>query len=116
VVTRTKLTYEDYETFPDDGNRYEIIDGEVFVSPSPLEPHQWAVGELHFTLQSHVRERNLGRVYIAPFEVVFGPHDVLQPDILSIAREHPPFLPADDTSYCRVSLFLDAGRLLAARV
>jgi len=47
VATKTKLTYEDYETFPDDGNRYEIIDGEVYVSPPPFIPHQWQVESLH---------------------------------------------------------------------
>jgi Uma2 family endonuclease len=87
VATRTKLTYEDYETFPDDGNRYEIVDGEVFVSPSPFEPHQIAVGEIYAAILFHIRKRKLGRVYTAPFEIVLGPHDVFQPDVLYIARE-----------------------------
>lgn len=39
VATKTKLTYEDYETFPEDGNRYEIMDGEVFVTASPSTAH-----------------------------------------------------------------------------
>jgi Uma2 family endonuclease len=87
VATRTKLTYEDYEAFPDDGNRYEIIDGEVFVSPSPFEPHQIAVGEIYAAILFHIRKRKLGRVYTAPFEIVLGPYDVFQPDVLYIARE-----------------------------
>lgn len=87
MATKTKLTYEDYETFPDDGNRYEIIDGEVFVSPSPFEPHQIAVGEITTALNIHMRARRLGRVYAAPFEIVLDPHTVFQPDVLYIARE-----------------------------
>jgi len=87
VATKTKLTYADYETFPDDGNRYEIIDGEVVVSPSPFEPHQIAVGEVYVAILLHIRERKLGRVYTAPFEIVLGPHDVFQPDVLYISRE-----------------------------
>ncbi len=87
MVTRTKLTYEDYEAFPDDGNRYEIIDGEVYVTAAPFEAHQWAVGEVQAILREHVRARGLGRVYPAPFSIVLGPHDVYEPDVLYIARE-----------------------------
>lgn len=38
-----RLTYEDYCHLPDHGRRYEIIDGELFVTPSPFRPHQQAV-------------------------------------------------------------------------
>ncbi len=87
MATKTKLTYEDYETFPDDGNRYEIIDGEVFVTAAPVEAHQWAVREVQSILRGHVRAHNLGRVYPAPFAIILGPHDVYEPDVLSISRE-----------------------------
>ena len=40
---RVKLTYEDYLGFPDDGKRHELIDGEHYVSPSPIDRHQWAL-------------------------------------------------------------------------
>jgi len=86
VATKTKLTYEDYETFPDDGNRYEIIDGEVSVSPPPITPHQWASGELTWFLGSYVRARGLGHIFYAPFAVRLGPHDVLEPDVLFISE------------------------------
>ncbi len=87
MATRTKLTYADYEAFPDDGNRYELIDGEESMSPSPFEPHQIAIGEIITALNIHMRERKLGRVYAAPFEIVLGPHDVFQPDVLYISRQ-----------------------------
>ena len=87
MATNTKLTFADYEAFPDDGNRYEIIDGEGYVSPSPNEAHQIAVGEIFTALQLHMRAHRLGRVYTAPFEIVLGPHDVFQPDVLYIARD-----------------------------
>jgi Uma2 family endonuclease len=87
VATRTKLTYEDYEAFPDDGNRYEIIDGEVYVTAAPVEAHQWAVGEVQAVLREHVRAHQLGRVYPAPFAIMLGPHDVYEPDVLYISRE-----------------------------
>ncbi|MDQ2784290.1 MAG: Uma2 family endonuclease [Chloroflexota bacterium] len=86
MATKTKLTYADYETFPDDGNRYEIIDGEVSVSPPPITPHQWASGELTWFLGSHVRARGLGHLFYAPFAVRLSPHDVLEPDVLFISE------------------------------
>lgn len=60
MATTTKLTYDDLARFPDDGNRYEIIDGEVHVSPAPLDPHQATLGNLFLALATHVRERRLG--------------------------------------------------------
>ncbi len=87
MATRTKLTYQDYETFPDDGNRYEIIDGEVFVSPPPITAHQWASAELTWLLGSHIRQHGLGRLFYAPFAVMLGPHDVFEPDIVFISHE-----------------------------
>jgi Uma2 family endonuclease len=87
MATRTKLTYEDYETFPDDGNRYEIIDGEVFVSPPPITAHQWASAELTWLLGSHIRQHGLGRLFYAPFAMMLSPHDVFEPDIVFISED-----------------------------
>jgi len=87
VATRTKLTYEDYETFPDDSNRYEIIDGEVVGSPPPITAHQWASAELTWLLGSHIRQRGLGRLFYAPFAVMLSPHDIFEPDIVYISDD-----------------------------
>lgn len=87
MAIKTKYTYEDYENFPDDGNRYEIIDGEVYVTAAPFEAHQWAVGEVQAILRDHVRKHHLGRVYPAPLAIFLGPNDVYEPDVLYIARD-----------------------------
>jgi Uma2 family endonuclease len=92
VATRTKLTYEDYEAFPDDGNRYEIIDGEVYMSPPPITAHQWASAELTWFLSSHIRQHGLGRLFYAPFAVMLSPHDVLEPDIIFISEDRMSLL------------------------
>ncbi len=55
----TKLTYEDYLTFPNDGRRHELVDGQHFVPPSPNTRHQRIVGRLFFELQSHLGKRQL---------------------------------------------------------
>jgi len=71
---------------PDDGKRYELIDGEVFVSPSPSEKHQRASGQLFLSMGGHVVRYDLGRVYYAPFDVVFGEKTALQPDLLFVSK------------------------------
>ncbi len=86
VATKTKLTYEDYETFPDDGNRYEIIDGEVSVTAAPSGPHQRAVTRLARYLDAHAEEKDLGEVYASPYAVIFSPSDVFEPDVVFISR------------------------------
>lgn len=72
---------------PDDGNRYEVIDGELFVTPPPGWAHQDVIGELFFTLSSHVRMHNLGKLLMAPFGVVLDQEGGVQPDLVCIARE-----------------------------
>ena len=70
---RTKLTYEDYVHFPDDGNRHEIIDGEHYMSPSPTTAHQDASRHIQFQLYRDIEERGLGRVYNAPMDLQLSP-------------------------------------------
>jgi Uma2 family endonuclease len=56
----TRLTYEDYCLLPNDGKRYEIIDGELFVTPSPRRPHQKIVTNLIIYLGEFVKRLGLG--------------------------------------------------------
>ena len=85
---RVRYRAADLWTMPDDGNLYEIIDGELYVSPTPAEPHQRAQMNLAGFLWQHVRARKLGRVYVAPFAVVLGPDTALDPDLIYLKAEH----------------------------
>jgi len=85
-VVQPTLTYPELRLMPDDGKRYELIDGEVFVSPSPSEKHQRASGRLFLSMGGHVVRHDLGRVYYAPFDVVFGEKTALQPDLLFVSK------------------------------
>ena len=49
-----KLTYDDFLLFPDDGQRHELIDGEHYVTPSPIPRHQRISGNLHWLLRSYL--------------------------------------------------------------
>ena len=86
MPVETRLTYEDYCLLPNDGKRYEIIDGELFVTPSPFRPHQHVVTNLTYYLVGFVKKAGLGTVYAAPFDVVFSQHSVVEPDILYVSK------------------------------
>jgi len=86
VKRSIKFTYEDYLHFPED-KRYEIIDGEVHMVPSPVPYHQMVLGNLYLRLCEIVEEKGIGEVYFAPLDVVFSDIDVVQPDIMFISKE-----------------------------
>ena len=82
-----KLTYDDYLLFPDDGKRHELIDGEHYVTPSPNTKHQRVSSNLHFLIRLWLEEHPSGRVFYAPFDVVFSNFDVVEPDLLYLSNE-----------------------------
>ncbi len=87
-----RLTYDDYCLLPDDGKRYEIIDGELFVTPSPRRSHQKVVTRLTSYLNEFAERTGCGEVYVARFDVVFSLFDVVEPDILYVSKEHASVL------------------------
>lgn len=80
-------TYEDFLKTPDDGQRYELIDGEIFVSPSPILLHQMAVAELFALLRAFVTERGLGKVILSPMDVRLDEDIVVQPDLCFVGKD-----------------------------
>ncbi len=86
VAPSLRFTYEDYLLLPED-RRYEILDGDLFMTPAPTPYHQLVSRNLEFLLHRHVREHALGEVLYAPCDVVLSKTDVLQPDILFVAAD-----------------------------
>jgi Uma2 family endonuclease len=82
-----KFTYDDLVLWPDDGKRHELIDGDHYVTPSPMLRHQDVAGQLYFHITAFLRDHPLGRVYIAPTDVVLSPKNVVVPDLLFVTRE-----------------------------
>jgi Uma2 family endonuclease len=80
------FTYDDLADTPDDGNRYEIINGELLVSPSPSAKHQRVLNRLNIRMSAFVDVHQLGEVFIAPLDVIVSPYNVVQPDLFFIAR------------------------------
>ncbi len=84
--SNVRFNYHDYLQLPED-KRYEILDGELCVVPAPNTRHQRSFRELFNALVSHTRERKLGEVLSAPYDVVLSDENVLQPDILFVCKE-----------------------------
>lgn len=82
-----KLTSDDLLLFPDDGRRHELVDGEHCVTPSPDRRHQAILVNLLGMIWGYLQHRPVGRVFGAPFDVVFSEFDVVQPDLVYICRE-----------------------------
>ncbi len=83
-----KWTYEDYRRLPDDGWRYEIIEGELYMSPAPEPIHQEYGGEMFAALRDFGKKHNAGKAYMAPIDVIlFDLATPVQPDVLFICKE-----------------------------
>jgi len=81
----TEWTVEMVRAIPEDSNRYEVIDGELFVTPAPSVAHQRAVLELALLVAPYVRAHRIGEALIAPADViVYGPRKFVQPDLFVV--------------------------------
>lgn len=85
--TNLKFTYEDYIHMPE-GKRYEIVEGELYMVPSPTTMHQRVSRELEEMLSKFVKDKGLGEVFDAPIDVVFSETDIVQPDIIFISNKN----------------------------
>jgi Uma2 family endonuclease len=84
VADTSRLTYEDYCQLPDDGKRYEIIEGELYVNPAPVPYHQIIIRQLLRALQDYLDENGGGEAIGSPIDVVLKHETVVQPDIVAV--------------------------------
>ena len=103
-TVRRRWTVDDLHDLPEDGNRYEVIDGELFVTPAPPFKHQRAVMLIMPLLADYLTREPAGEVFVAPADVTFSSTRTVQPDVFVI-----PF--ADGR---RADRFEDVGKLLLA--
>lgn len=80
-----RLTQRDLDSTPDDGNCYEVIDGELYVTPFPSYAHQVAATRLLFLLMAHIREHRLGQAFASGLKVVLDEPTGVGPDIVFIS-------------------------------
>ena len=87
-LSRRRWTYDDLREMPETMERYEIIDGVLYMSPSAhVLRHQRVVSRLNRLLGNWVEEHDLGEVFVAPADVVISPVKVVQPDLFFIAKD-----------------------------
>ncbi len=81
-------TYDDYAALPDDGHRYEVMNGVLLMAPAPGGAHQDSVLRFALHLFNHVEVVGLGKVRLAPFDVMLTADRVVQPDVLVVLNEN----------------------------
>lgn len=80
-----RYTVEEVLAFPSDGNRYELVHGELLVSPAPRVAHQVVLGRFHIKLASYLEPlSSIAQVFLSPADISWGPEDLVQPDIFVV--------------------------------
>jgi Uma2 family endonuclease len=101
---KRRWTAAERDELPDDGNRYEVIDGELFVTPAPSLMHQRALSLLYRMIADYLDREPVGEAIVSPADIVFSPPRAVQPDLFVL-----PFVDGR-----RVQRFSDVGRLFLA--
>ncbi|MBI5183962.1 MAG: Uma2 family endonuclease [Nitrospinae bacterium] len=83
---KKRFSYQDYLKTPED-KRYELIEGELVMTPSPVPYHQWVAMNIAFEIREFVKRNDMGKVFLSPCDVYLDDENVLQPDILFISNE-----------------------------
>jgi Uma2 family endonuclease len=86
-VSEHKFSYREYQYFPDDGKRHEIIDGDHFMSPAPSTKHQTVSIHLPYLLFTQIVLTKRGLVFNAPYDVELAIHDIVQPDLIVVMND-----------------------------
>ena len=87
-VAVAPLTIEDYRLLPEAGPRYQLVEGDLFMSPAPNRYHQDVLRNLFFIICSYLERHRLGIVYCAPFDVFLDEINAHQPDLVFVAKKN----------------------------
>ena len=80
------LTVRDYRQLPEGPPYYQLIEGDLYMAPSPDRFHQDILGNLYFILRSYLENHPLGSVHLAPSDVQLTDLNVYQPDLYYVSR------------------------------
>ncbi|HEX6099498.1 MAG TPA: Uma2 family endonuclease [Thermoanaerobaculia bacterium] len=83
----TPMTYEEFIALPEDGKRYELIEGELVLNPAPVTKHQRVLRKLLTRLDRYFEERGGGEVFCTPYDVVLSDETIVEPDLLVVMSE-----------------------------
>lgn len=87
ITSKKKYTYQDYFNLPDDGPRYELINGELVMTPAPNTMHQNIIVKMIYEIERFLQQQKIGKLFCAPTDVKFSDSNILQPDIFFISKE-----------------------------
>jgi len=87
LAKRKRYTYQDYLNLPDDGKRYEVINGELVMVAAPNTIHQNIIIKIIYELENFLRQSKIGKIFCAPTDIKFSETEVVQPDIFFISKE-----------------------------
>lgn len=83
--TARRYTVDEVLAFPDDGNRYELVDGELLMTPSPAQIHQLVAGRLYARLVAYLTPfDHVAQAFFAPADIIWGPDEYVQPDLFVV--------------------------------
>jgi Uma2 family endonuclease len=86
-MTQTRYTVTDLASMPEDGKRRELLNGELVILDSSSPDHQTIIGNVLITVEAFLRQHRLGRVFLAPVDVVLEIDEVLVPDLVFVSTE-----------------------------
>ena len=90
-----KLTYEQFRQLPDDGKQYELVHGEVHLTPAPTTRHQFVLRNLTGSLLHYLDKNTLGELAFAPLDVRLGEDTALQPDLIFVSSSRADIIQED---------------------
>jgi len=108
-------TAADLLDMPDDGQRYEVIDGELFVTPAPSLDHQAALGALYARLSEYLNRERVGYLFFSPADITFSPRRAVQPDLF-VAPPVGDHRPRSYSEITRLMLAIEALSPSTARL
>jgi len=88
LVQTKKYTYQDYLDLPEDGKRYEVINGEFIMVAAPSTFHQSVLINLVNDLKNFLNREKVGKVFCAPIDVKLSDRNVVQPDIIFVSQNN----------------------------
>ena len=83
--TARRYTVDEIMGFPDDGNRYELVAGELLVTPAPTQKHQRVLAKLFMALETYLAPyADVGLTFFSPADIIWSPDDYVQPDLFVV--------------------------------
>ena len=113
TVKHRPLTVHDYRELPDTGRRYQLIEGDLHMAPSPNRFHQNIASNLHGPIWAYLQAKPVGKIYLAPFDVYLTDLNVFQPDLSYFSKSRYSSLTDEGANGAALVLHLNVRNVFA---